>query len=54
MKRLLFIPVLFSVCLLAAQPPKDYPIRPVPFTQVHITDNFWAPKLRVNAEVTIP
>lgn len=32
----------------------DYPIQPVAFTQVHVTDNFWAPKIRVNADVTIP
>lgn len=38
----------------AAQLKNDYPIQPVPFTQVHVTDNFWAPKIRVNAEVTIP
>jgi DUF1680 family protein len=33
---------------------KDYPIQPVPFTSVHVTDNFWEPKLEVNANVTIP
>lgn len=38
----------------AAQLKNDYPIQPVPFTQVHVTDNFWAPKIKVNAEVTIP
>ena len=32
----------------------DYPIQPVAFTQVHLSDNFWAPKIRVNADVTIP
>ncbi|MFT3749884.1 MAG: glycoside hydrolase family 127 protein [Agriterribacter sp.] len=32
----------------------DYPIQPVAFTQVHVTDNFWAPKIKVDAEVTIP
>jgi len=33
---------------------KDYPIQPVPFTHVHVHDNFWAPKMEVNARVTIP
>lgn len=33
---------------------KDYPIQPVPFTQVHVDDNFWAPKMQTNAEITIP
>ena len=38
--------------LLAQQ--KDYPIQPVPFTEVHVNDNFWEPKMEVNASVTIP
>jgi uncharacterized protein len=33
---------------------RDYPVRPVPFTAVHLTDTFWAPKIKTNAEVTIP
>ncbi|MBN8665912.1 MAG: glycoside hydrolase family 127 protein [Chitinophagales bacterium] len=32
----------------------DYPIQPVPFTQVHVMDNFWKPKIRINKEVSIP
>lgn len=32
----------------------DYPIKPVAFTQVQLTDHFWKPKLEVNADVTIP
>ncbi len=32
----------------------DYPIKPVPFTSVKLTDNFWAPRIRKNADVTIP
>ncbi len=40
--------------VLAQQPGKDYPIQPVPFTQVHFHDAFWAPKLEVNRTVTIP
>lgn len=32
----------------------DYPIQPVPFTSVKLTDNFWAPRIRKNATVTIP
>ena len=30
------------------------PIQPVPFTSVKLTDNFWAPKIKKNHEVTIP
>ncbi|NLR58587.1 glycoside hydrolase family 127 protein [Chitinophaga polysaccharea] len=37
-----------------AQLQKDYPIKPVAFTQVKVNDNFWAPKIRTNASVTIP
>jgi len=33
---------------------KDYPIQPVPFTQVHLTDKFWAPRIETNRKVTIP
>ena len=33
---------------------QDYPIKPVAFTQVNITDNFWAPRLETNRKVTIP
>ena len=32
----------------------DYPIKPVPFTAVKLTDDFWAPRIKKNAEVTIP
>ncbi len=33
---------------------EDYPIQPVPFTSVKLTDNFWAPRIKKNASVTIP
>jgi len=32
----------------------DYPIRPVPFTSVKLTDDFWAPRIKLNHDVTIP
>jgi DUF1680 family protein len=34
--------------------PKDYPIRPVPFTQVQVEDTFWSPRMETNRRVTIP
>jgi DUF1680 family protein len=40
-----------------ANPPvlqKDYPIRPVPFTDVKLSDKFWAPRLETNRTVSIP
>lgn len=35
-------------------PPHDYPIRPAPFTAVHLNDALWAPRLETNRAVTIP
>ncbi|MEW6073834.1 MAG: beta-L-arabinofuranosidase domain-containing protein [Planctomycetota bacterium] len=32
----------------------DYPVQPVPFTDVHFADAFWAPRLETNRAVTIP
>ena len=37
-----------------AAPQKDYPIRPVPFTAVVCTDEFWAPRIETNRAVSIP
>src|SRR5207248_9813601 len=37
-----------------AQQARDYPVKPVPFTAVHFTDTFWAPKIETNRKVTIP
>ncbi len=33
---------------------KDYPIRPVAFTDVQILDDFWLPRMKINRTVTIP
>jgi DUF1680 family protein len=33
---------------------KDYPITPVPFTKVKVTDAFWLPRIETNRAVTIP
>src|SRR5436190_6972233 len=38
----------------SAKPLRDYPVKPVPFTAVHFTDIFWAPRIEVNRTVTIP
>ena len=37
-----------------AQPARDYPVKPVPFTKVHFNDVFWAPRIETNRTVTIP
>ncbi|MFZ0428576.1 MAG: glycoside hydrolase family 127 protein [Acidobacteriota bacterium] len=33
---------------------RDYPVQPVPFTDVHLDDVFWAPRIETNRSVTIP
>src|SRR6266496_1378197 len=37
-----------------SQPQRDYPVKPVPFTAVHLNDVFWAPRIETNRLVTIP
>jgi DUF1680 family protein len=53
LKKLLLPFVLLITYKLYAQN-KDYPIQGVPFTQVHLSDNFWLPRIRINQMVTIP
>jgi DUF1680 family protein len=43
--------------MLSASPARasgDYPIQPVPFTDVHLSDSFWAKRIEVNRRITIP
>lgn len=58
MKKLTTPFALFIVLLIVAscqrQKEKDYPIQPVPFTSVEVNDDFWAPRIKKNHEVTIP
>lgn len=57
-----FIPKLLLISLLsicshsihAQQTAGSYSVQPVNFTQVHLTDAFWKPRLETNATVTIP
>jgi uncharacterized protein len=35
-------------------PEHDYPVQPVSFTAVHLSDVFWAPRIETNRTVTIP
>ncbi|KAA3662411.1 MAG: hypothetical protein DWQ10_02460 [Calditrichaeota bacterium] len=37
-----------------AQNTAGHPIHPVPFTDVHMTDMFWLPRIETNRAVTIP
>jgi DUF1680 family protein len=66
----LFAPVALGLCFVAAvpsapatgagpretapSPSRDYPIRPVPFTDVRIMDAFWASRLETNRTVSVP
>jgi len=58
--RLLLILFVFFIlipCFLFSQvekKEKDYPIKPVNFWEVKVTDEFWAPRMETNRLVTIP
>ncbi len=56
--RFAFAAVVIGLCaspLVASRSiPAAYPIRPVPFTSVRLTDRFWAPRVETNRKVTIP
>ena len=45
---------LLAGTVLAQTAARDYPVKPVPFTAVHMTDGFWAPRIEINRRVTIP
>ncbi|KPK81721.1 MAG: six-hairpin glycosidase [Bacteroides sp. SM23_62_1] len=46
--------IICAGCLKEQPEEKKYPIQPVPFTSVKMTDDFWAPRIRKNHDVTIP
>ncbi|MDR2131080.1 MAG: glycoside hydrolase family 127 protein [Odoribacteraceae bacterium] len=55
MKNLLLLPMLFVLALNAVgQENAGYPVSPVPFTRVKVTDGFWGQRLRASRETTIP
>ena len=37
----------------AARLDRDYPVQPVSFESVHLTDQFWAPKIEINRQASI-
>lgn len=53
MKKILLAVALLNCNHLLAQQ-KDYTYKAVPFTNVHLTDHFWLPRLQINHTVTIP
>jgi DUF1680 family protein len=52
MKRILI--ALSFYCGVAYAQTKDYPIKPVSFTNVKLTDHFWTSRIETNRTVTIP
>jgi DUF1680 family protein len=44
--------ILIGSC--AVKSKKDYPLKPVPFTEVSIDDGFWTPRMETNRKVSIP
>jgi len=55
MWRLFFLMALMTFTTKSsAQFARDYEFKPVPFTQVKITDKFWQPRIATNKKVTIP
>lgn len=47
--------MLIAGCALSASAQKqDYPIQPVPFTSVKLTDQFWTSRIETNRAATIP
>ncbi len=53
---LVLIPLacVFTGCQEKALSDGDYPIQPVSFNQVHVNDQFWAPRIELNHKLTIP
>lgn len=57
MRKTLICTILFfnTICISAQNKINaGYPITPVPFTSVKVTDNFWGQRLKASREVTIP
>ena len=58
MKLKTFLILLVAFCMLSHVctkiAHKDYPLKPVAFTEVQINDSFWLPRMETNRKVTIP
>jgi len=58
MKLKAFLILLLAFCVLSLVytkiAHKDYPLKPVEFTEVQINDSFWLPRMETNRKVTIP
>ncbi len=54
MKLLAVSAGLLASLISASAQERDYPVKPVPFTDVHLHDAFWAPRIEINRTITIP
>src|ERR1700744_5183355 len=54
MKTTLGLLLISGISLSAYAQNKDYPIQPVPFTSVKLSDQFWTSRIETNRTVTIP
>jgi uncharacterized protein len=56
MRLLPLLCLVFFVCFscVKKQPDAEYPIKPVPFTNVVVNDSFWSGRIKTNHEVTLP
>ncbi len=54
MKAKLFFVLILMTSFIFAQTKRDYPIQPVPFTQVKVEKGFWFDRMETNRTVTIP
>ncbi|TSA26506.1 MAG: glycoside hydrolase family 127 protein [Ignavibacteriales bacterium] len=54
MRSRIFFLLVIVTSTITAQTKKDYPIQPVPFTQVKVEKGFWFDRMETNRTVTIP
>ena len=48
------VPICFARQEPAQLPMPDYPLKPVPFNEVKLADDFWLPRLRIQGDVLVP
>ncbi len=51
---IILLSLAFSFVCCVQKTTKDYPIKPVVFTDVQVSDGFWRPRMETNRTVTIP
>ena len=51
---ILFVAGVLAACKSTDSNKSDYQYKDVPFTNVHFSDNFWAPRIETIRSVTVP